>query len=79
MKYSFGVPAWLGAIKVSLVVFGVPALLAALASVGLGRWFELTPSARVAVFVVLFLFVVAGFLVTLTLRNRRAADKRSGL
>ena len=42
MKYAFGVPAWLGGIKVSLVAFGIPAVVAGLAAGALTRRFELS-------------------------------------
>jgi len=42
MKYAFGVPAWLGAIKVSLVAFGIPAAVAGFGAAALNRRFELS-------------------------------------
>ncbi len=55
MKYSYGVPAWLGAIKVSLVLFGIPALLAAIAAPVLGQQLDLPRPAVQAIAVAIFL------------------------
>jgi hypothetical protein len=77
MKYRFGVPAWLGAIKVSLAVFGVPALVAAVVAWILNRRLELSGVADTTVFIVTFLSSSILFLVTLAVLKRRTASKKS--
>jgi len=52
MKYSFGVPACLGAIQVSLVLFGIPALKAFLVAPLVARRLGLSRLAEAAVFVI---------------------------
>jgi hypothetical protein len=75
MKYSFGVPAWLGGIKVSLVIFGIPALVAILISPVLARRLELSRLAEMGVFAVSFLLTVITLLFILVARSRRASRK----
>jgi hypothetical protein len=77
MKYSFGVPAWLGALKVSLVLFGIPALVAFFATPVVGRWLELSRSAETAAFVMILLLSAVAVLLILAAWSRRAAKKKS--
>lgn len=77
MKFAFGGPAWLGAIKVSLVVFGIPGLVAITVALGMRRWLELSPASFTAVFAVAFIFTVALFMLVLAFWNRRAAKRKA--
>ena len=77
MKYSFGVPAWLGAIKVSLVVFGIPALVAGLVVSVVGRQMALSRFAHVAVFAATFLLAIVALVFILAAWNRKAAKKKT--
>lgn len=76
MKYSFGVPAWLGALKVSLVLFGIPALAAFLVTPVVGRHLELSRLAETAVFVTILLLGTVTVLIILAAWSRRAAAKK---
>jgi hypothetical protein len=76
MKYSFGVPAWLGAIRVSLVLFGIPALIAFFVVPVVGRHLELSRFAEAALFVAVLLLGAGVVLTILALSSRRAAAKK---
>jgi hypothetical protein len=73
MNYSFGVPAWLGAIRVSVVLLGLPILFAVgaslLARFGLGWSGEAVKNIYPGVFGITFI----AQLVILILRSRSAA------
>jgi hypothetical protein len=79
MKYSFGVPTWLGVIKVSLVLFGIPALVAALVTPVIGRWLELSRITEALVFVGTLLLGAVVVLIILAAWSRRAAGKKRSL
>ena len=76
MKYSFGVPAWLGALKVSLVLFGIPALAAFLITPMVARRLELSRPAETATFAGILLLGAVAVLVILVAWSRRAAAKK---
>ena len=78
MKYSFGVPAWLGAIKVSFLVFGIPALVAVLVASVVGHRMGLSHFAEAVVFAATFLLAVVALLVILAAWSRRTAKKKTG-
>lgn len=77
MKYSYGVPAWLGALKVSLILFGLPALVAVFLAPVVGRWLGLSQIAEVAVYFTMILLGGSLILTIAVLRSRRAAGKKS--
>jgi len=77
MKYSFGVPAWLGAIKVSLMLFGIPALIAYFVAPEIGRRLELSRFAEGVIFVAVILFGAVVMLAVLALSSKKSAKKLS--
>jgi hypothetical protein len=54
MKYSFGVPAWLGALRVGLVVFAPPFLAARFAASYAAKKLGCQPEA-------IWIFIISGF------------------
>lgn len=76
MKYSFGVPAWLAAIKVSLMLFGIPALIAYFVAPVIGRRLELSRFAEAAIFVAVILFGAVVVFAVLALSSRKSATKK---
>jgi hypothetical protein len=63
----------LGAIKVSLVLFGIPALVAFLTTPLAARWLELSRGAEMATFVMILLLGVVAVLAMLVAWSRRVA------
>ena len=76
MKYSFGVPAWLGAIKVCVVLIVVPGLLATFVALTLGRRFELSRGEEFWVYILTLDFILSVWLFAVAVCNRRAAKKK---
>lgn len=76
MKYSFGVPAWLGALKVSFVVFGIPALFTVLVMLGLSRWLPLSRGASAAVFAAIYLLSIVVLFFILVVLSTKTAKKK---
>ena len=66
----------MGALKVSLVVFGLPALVAVFLAPVVGRWLGLSQIAEVAVYFAMILLGGALILTLAVLRDRRAAGKK---
>jgi Zn-dependent protease len=77
MKYAYAVPAWLGAVKVLLVLFGIPALVAFFAAPVVGRRLELSPAAEAVVAVMVLLIGAVANVFVLVAWGRRAAKKKS--
>jgi len=76
MKYSFAVPVWLGALKISLVLFGIPALAAFLITPMVGRHLELSRFAEAATFIGILLLGAVAVLAIMAVWGRRAAAKK---
>jgi len=70
MKYSYGVPAWMGGIKVSLILFGIPAIVAALITASIDHWIGLSRGAFFAVYTGIFLLGISVLLLLMALKNR---------
>jgi len=71
MKFAFEVPAWLGGIKVSVVLFGIPGLVAILITYGIKHYFDLSHLAAIAIFAGVFLVSILSLFFTLVVLSRR--------
>jgi uncharacterized protein YybS (DUF2232 family) len=76
MKFAFGVPAWLGAVKITIILFGIPALVGVLISSALRRRFDLSVGLDLAIFVAAFLFSIVVWLLILATLNRIMTKKK---
>ena len=78
MKFAFGVPAWLGGLKVSLILFGLPSLFAIIVAFVLGHWLDLALGTSAAIFIAVYLLSITVLVFILAVLSRNAAKKKSG-
>jgi hypothetical protein len=65
----------LGAIKASLVLFGIPAMVAFFITPVVGSWLELSHGGEMVAFVTILLLGAVGVLAILVLWSRSVANK----